>query len=74
MEVTVLRGWVEKKIRCLRCSHSKTNVGGRDEVNFHPTNIGPVVTSLLLLLLLLLLPPLQDECWWGRIKQLSQQH
>ena len=53
MEVTVLMGWVEKKIRCLRCSHSKTNVGGRDEVNFHPTNIGPVVTSLLLLVLVL---------------------
>ena len=49
----MLRGWVEKKIRCLRCSHSKTNVGGRDEVNFHPTNIGPVVTSLLLLVLVL---------------------
>ena len=51
----MLRGWVEKKIRCLRCSHSKTNVGGRDEVNFHPTNIGPVVTSLLLLVLVLVL-------------------
>ena len=48
-------GWGEKKIRCLRCSHSKTNVGGRDEVNFHPTNIGPVVTSLLLLVLVLVL-------------------
>ena len=51
----MLMGWVEKKIRCLRCSHSKTNVGGRDEVNFHPTNIGPVVTSLLLLVLVLVL-------------------
>ena len=49
----MLMGWVEKKIRCLRCSHSKTNVGGRDEVNFHPTNIGPVVTSFLLLVLVL---------------------